>query len=501
MYTYETALARYKAILKQRMALGHAMGVLSYDEETVMPKKAAPQLAETMGILSEEMYKLSVNDEVREVLAVLSENEAKLDPITKREVELELRDIKRLERVPQKEYAELSALRAKASSVWRQAKQTNDYQLFKPYLKQLVEAMRRLAGYMFPEKNAYDALLEYFSEGLSQAMLDPLFAKIKAALVPVIHAVQNSPYQIDDAPFKKPFPIEGQRIISNFVMDFLGIDRDRCIIGEVEHPFTTNFSKNDVRITTHYYENALISGMMSTAHEGGHSLYELDMGDDLIGSPLSGGATMTLHESQSRLFENMICRTKEFAAILYPKLLEVFPKEMEGISEEELYLALNKSEPSLIRTEADELTYPLHIMIRYDIEKMLINGDVDVDELPAVWNRLYKEYLGIDVPNDTCGVLQDSHWSGGMIGYFPSYCVGSAYAAQIYHEMSKTVDINAAIAGGGVEPIVAWLTEKLHRYGSLLTPKQLANSVLCGEFNPDYYINYLTEKFTTLYKL
>lgn len=497
----QNTVKQYKAILAKRNALSHAMGVLSYDSETAMPKNGAPHMAETMAILSEESYKLQVNDEVRALLEKLNANSESLDEITRREVEEELKQLKKLENVPIEEYAAYSRLISEASVKWREAKQTNDYPLFNPYLERIIAAQRSLMAHMYPGKDTYDALLEEFSEGLSVEMLDPFFANVKAKLVPVIHAVCQSGNQADDSLLHRPFPIEGQRRLSSFVMDFLGIDRDSCVIGEVEHPFTTEFNKHDVRLTTHYHEDDVLSNMFSVAHEGGHCLYELNMGDELIGSPLSGGATMTLHESQSRLFENMICRSREFIALLYPKMKEIFPGQMAVISEEMLYRAANKSMPSLIRTEADELTYPLHIMVRYEIEKKLIAGTLSVDELPAEWNRLYKEYLGVDVPDDTHGVLQDSHWSGGMIGYFPSYCVGSAYSAQIYHNISKDMDIGKIVAAGGVKPIVEWLTARLYRFGRLKPTAELTRNVLCGEFDPAYYTDYLTAKFRELYKL
>ena len=332
----QNTVKQYKAILAKRNALSHAMGVLSYDSETAMPKNGAPHMAETMAILSEESYKLQVNDEVRALLEKLNANSESLDEITRREVEEELKQLKKLENVPIEEYAAYSRLISEASVKWREAKQTNDYPLFKPYLERIIAAQKSLMAHMYPGKDTYDALLEEFSEGLSVEMLDPFFANVKAKLVPVIHAVCEAGNQADDSLLHRPFPIEGQRKLSSFVMDFLGIDRDSCVIGEVEHPFTTEFNKHDVRLTTHYHEDDVLSNMFSVAHEGGHCLYELNMGDELIGSPLSGGATMTLHESQSRLFENMICRSREFIALLYPKMKEIFPEQMQGVSEEML---------------------------------------------------------------------------------------------------------------------------------------------------------------------
>jgi carboxypeptidase Taq len=244
-----------------------------------------------------------------------------------------------------------------------------------------------------------------------------------------------------------------------------------------------------------------LSSFFSVIHEGGHSLYELNTADELVGSPLGTGASMGIHESQSRLFENMIGRSRAFIELIHPAMAELFPGQMKKVSPELLYRAANRAEPSLIRIEADELTYSLHIMVRYELEKKLIAGTLEVKDLPEAWNALYKEYLGVDVPDDTHGVLQDSHWSGGSFGYFPSYSIGSAYAAQIYDAMAKNVDIDAAVRSGDLSPVVGWLTEKIYRFGSLKKPNELILNACGKPFDPTYYTRYLTEKYRAIYKL
>ena len=284
-------------------------------------------------------------------------------------------------------------------------------------------------------------------------------------------------------------------------MKTLGLDRNYCGIAETEHPFTTNFNNKDVRITTHYYENSLASSMYSVIHEGGHALYELNADDQYNATVLSGGVSMGIHESQSRFYENLIGRSRPFIHAIFPSIKSFFPEQLQDVDEEMFYRAVNKAQPSLIRTESDELTYSLHIMVRYEIEKQLISGALSVSDVPARWNELYREYLGVEVPNDRQGCLQDSHWSGGSIGYFPSYALGSAYGAQMLCCMQQELgDIYADVAKGDLSRITGWLEAHIHKYASFKKPGVLFADA-CGKFDPKYYTDYLTKKFTALYQL
>ena len=284
-------------------------------------------------------------------------------------------------------------------------------------------------------------------------------------------------------------------------MEVMGLDRNYCGIAETEHPFTTNFNNKDVRITTHYYENDLVSSMYSVIHEGGHALYELGADDCYNFTVLQGGVSMGIHESQSRFYENIIGRSHAFIHAIFPKVKELFPEQLADVDEAMFYRAVNKAQPSLIRTAADELTYANHIMIRYELEKQLIGGTLEVKDVPAAWNRLYKEYLGVDVPNDTMGCLQDTHWAGGMIGYFPSYALGSAYGAQMLVKMQEDLgDVYTDVAKGDLSKVTAWLKEHIHCHASFKKPGALFEEV-CGKFDATYYTDYLTKKFTELYNL
>ncbi len=495
-----TAKQTFLTNQKKLMAFRHAGGVMYYDSVTAAPAGSEYPMSKTGEVFAEETFKLSKSEEMVEAICCLYEHREELDYVLRREVEEEYKHYERTKLIPMEEYIEYSRISNEAQYAWHRAKNENDYASFEPLLSKVVAMQKKFAQYENPDKPAYDVLLDRYEKGLSIEVLDRFFGLLKEKLVPVIHAVCEKK-QLDDSFLSRRYPVADQRIFSDYLMEVLGIDRNFCCIGETEHPFTTSFTKKDVRITTHYHENALASSMYSVIHEGGHALYELNPGDELLDSPLSGGTTMGMHEAQSRFFENIVGRSQGFIEAIMPRMKEIFPEQLKDVTAEMMYRAVNKSEPSLIRTEADELTYPIHVMIRYEIEKMLFNGSVTTKELPELWNRLYKEYLGVDVPNDTQGVLQDSHWSGGMLGYFPSYAIGSAYAAQIYHHMKKELDAEKLIAEGNLKPIVEWLTEHIYKYGGLKKPDELM-LICCGEpFDANYYVDYLTDKFTKLYGL
>lgn len=496
----QTALEKLNTLEATQNAYYHAMSVLSLDGETVAPARSALGRSKTMGILSGASYQLLVNDEVREVLSTILDSREQVDAPIARRAELLKEQLDDMTRIPQEEYVAYQTLTSQSSAIWHQAKENNDFPLFAPYLEKLIDYNRRFASYKNPDKPAYDVLLDDYEKGASMSMLDPFFALLREKLTPVILEVAQRPAPATDF-LHQSFPITQQRVFSDRVMTMMGMDRECCAIGETEHPFTDGFNKWDVRITTHYYENDLASSLYSVIHEGGHALYEMGVGDEMQFTCLSGGSTMGIHESQSRFYENLIGRSLPFCKALLPVAQELFPTQLSGVTPEMLYAAVNESKPSLIRTEADELTYAHHVMIRYELEKLMMSGQVKVNELPALWNQFYKDYLGVTVPSDREGILQDSHWSGGAIGYFPSYALGSAYGVQMLTAMEKDVDVWSAAEKGDLTPITAWLGEHVHRYGCLLKPAQLLEKAMGGAFDPNCYINYLTQKFSALYHL
>ena len=498
--TIQEALEKLQGYEKATFALNHATGLMYYDGATTAPKGTAELRGSTLGELSRMGYELTTAPETVEMLRTLMENREELDPVTRRKAEELWRDYDRTHRVPVAEYVAYQELSAKSDAVWHEAKEKNDFALFEPYLQQMFDASRRMAGYWEPEKDPYDAQLDQFERGLTRDTCDRFFAALRRDLVPLIGQVQAHADRVNDAPLHRDFPVAIQREFTDFVMGVMDIDRDHCIVGETEHPFTINFSRDDVRITTNYHADLVASSLYSVVHEGGHALYELHVGRELSRTCLGGGVSMAIHESQSRFYENIIGRSRAFCGIIYPWLREHFAPRLDDVSPEDFYRMINKAQPSLIRTEADELTYCLHIMVRYELERRMFAGELTAHDLPAQWNRLYKAYLGVDVPNDREGILQDSHWANGNIGYFPSYAIGSAYGAQYLRQMQKDFDVYAAVATGRLTQINRWLEDKIWKYGCMKDPTPLFESV-CGPFDPTCYTAYLRDKFTEVYGL
>ena len=494
----QETVERYLKYLEKRRAYHHAIGLMSYDMNTIMPKGAGPLVGDTFGVLSEVLYDMETSPETeamqREILAHRDEVDANLV----RTAELAMEERERIACIPKEEYVQYSIDRTTAEQVWHEAKIKSDFPMFLPYLEKLIAAKKRFARYYKPDAPVYDTMLDEYEKGLCTATLDRFFATVRERLVPVIAQIKEQP---DISFLHRHYPIADQRIFSDYLMDVLGLDRNHCIIGETEHPFTTEFTKYDVRITTHYHEDAVEASMYSVIHEGGHATYERGVADEIARLPIGQGVSMSVHEGQSRFFENIIGRSEPFCEAIFPRMQEIFPEQLKDVTAHQFYVAVNKSEPSLIRTEADELTYALHVMIRYELEKRLFDGDLDAKDLPAEWNRMYKETLGVDVPDDRRGVLQDSHWSSGLFGYFPSYAVGSAYGAQLIKRMEREIDVWNNVRAGNLKPIVAWLTEHIYRFGSFKEPTALMEEAFGAPFDPTYYTDYLTKKYSDLYHL
>jgi len=498
--TIQQAITKLREYEELSHAYDHAMGVLSLDGETVAPRGSSAGRGKTLGTLSGISFRLLVNPEMQETLDTILENRDACDAQIVREAEEIKESYDEISRIPVEEYVAYQTLANEASDVWHTAKVEDDYASFAPYLEKLIAYQRRFAAYKDDTRPAYDVLLDGYEKGMSTATLDAFFDGLRRELTPLILEIGKRPAPRTDF-LHGHFPIAQQRVFSDRLMDMMGLDRRHCGIAETEHPFTTNFSKWDVRITTHYYEQDVASSMYSVIHEGGHAMYELGTADELQGTVLAGGSTMGLHESQSRFYENLIGRSEAFCHAVLPVMRECFPGQLDDVTPDMLYRAVNLVQPSLIRVEADEATYASHIMVRYELEKRLIGGELSVKDLPGEWNRLYREYLGVTVPNDREGVLQDSHWSGGMMGYFPSYALGSAYGAQMLRAMQQEIDFWPDIANGSFAPVNAWLREKVHRHGRMLRPAQLLEQACGGPFDPTVYTAYLKEKFSKLYNL
>ena len=481
-------------------AYEHAMSLIYYDGATVAPKGTAQNRAHALSILSEEVYKLSTDAEMIVFMEELDKRKASLSEKDARAVYLCLKDIKDMKKIPMDEFIAYQELMVEADDVWHRAKETSDFELFRPVLEKIFDAQKKFAKYCAPEMEPYNYCLNNFEEGLDMQKCDEFFAALKAKLVPLIKRIGEAK-QVSDACLKGDFDEREQEKFSYELMKTMGIDLEHCGLGTTEHPFTTSIgSHHDVRITTNYDRSNLSYSMYSVIHEGGHALYDMNSSDEYAYTPIDGGVSMGIHESQSRFYENLLGRSEAFVNYIFPKMQECFPS-LKDTTAEEVYKAINLVTPSLIRTEADEVTYCLHVMVRYELEKMVMSGSLAVKDLPREWNRLYKEYLGVDVPDDARGVLQDSHWSGGGIGYFPSYALGSAYGAHLMHKMRETVDVEKCLAEGDFAPINAWNREHIWKFGRLKRSADLLRDALGEEFDPTYYTTYLEEKYSKIYNL
>ena len=496
--TLEEARAALKRLQAKMSAYSHASTMIYYDGVTGAPGGTAANRGQTLAILSEEQYRLATGAQTVELLEFLDGNKAELNEQERRQVFLLLKDIRNMRKIPMDEYVAYERLLVEADDVWHTAKQTSNFALFEPILQQIFDTNIRFAGYIAPEKKPYDYWLGEYEDGLTMETCDSFFAAVRKRLVPLIQKAASAP-QVDGSVLEIHAPTAEQEELSRRLMTVIGLDLDHVGLATTEHPFTTSLGSHfDERITTHYHEDNFSSSMFSVIHEGGHALYDTGCRDEYAYTVLDGGVSMGIHESQSRFYENLLGRSRAFSDYLFPALQKLFPA-LEAYTAEDYYKAINRVEPSLIRTEADEVTYCLHVLIRYELEKRVMAGELAVHDLPGEWNRLYKEYLGVDVPDDRHGVLQDSHWSGGSIGYFPSYALGSAYGAQFLKKMKETVDVDGCLAKGDFAPINAWNREQIWQFGSLYTPAQILERVLGEEFDPNVYLDYLEQKVHSVY--
>ena len=493
-----TAKQRLDELEMQMYAYMHALSIVSLDAETAAPAESHEGRGVALGILSGELYKLSTSKELSEIVEYIYTHKEEADAELYRRAELLREDIRKTSLIPMDEYTAYQELLNTAAYTWGKAKRANDYESYKPYLEKIVESVKRFAGYTDADKHPYDAQLHAFEEGTDRAYYDAFFGEVKQTLVPLIAKIRELP-QPDDSWLHVSYPIEQQRKLSKVLMDVMGIDPNHCTLAEIEHPCTGGPNCYDVRMTTHYYENDPMSSVYSVIHEGGHATYELNGNPAYNYNTLHGGASTALHESQSRFYENYIGRSREFINWLWPRFCELFPEQTAGHTAEEMYRCVNKAVPGLIRIEADELTYSMHILIRYELEKRMMEGTVTADELPDEWNRLYKEYLGVDVPDNARGILQDVHWSEAYIGYFPTYSLGTAYSAQILETMKTELDFAALVEAGNLAPIVGWLREKLYRHCRMIKPGDVLPTLTGKPFDAKYYTEYLTKKYSDLY--
>lgn len=487
-----------KTHMDRVMAIKTAMTLFEWDNETLAPQEAGELTSHVIGVLSGEYFQILTCSELRHILKECRGDEELSEPEAANVREL-WEELEKIRCIPQNEYQDFATLTARATRVWARAKEDNDFEAFAPTLKRVIEYQKKFAGYRANNgKKLYDVMLDDFEPGFSMESLDAFFGLLKRELVPFLKQVAEESKKADDSFLKGDYPVEQQERLARFLAEYVGFDFDRGVMAVSAHPFTTNLHNKDVRITTHYTD-CVDSSLFSVIHEAGHGIYEQGIRDELTLTPAGQGASMGMHESQSRFFENMIGRNRAFWVPIYGRVQKMFPKQLGEVNLDTFVAAVNKVTAGLIRTEADELSYSLHVLIRYEIEKMLIEEDLDVEKLPEVWASKYEEYLGVRPETAAEGVLQDIHWSQGSFGYFPSYALGSAFGAQLYSHMKKNMDFEGLLESGKVDVLRQYLKEHIHQFGKLKTSRQLLKDVTGEDFNPHYYVDYLKEKYAKLY--
>lgn len=484
--------------LEKAMALQAAMVLFEWDDETLAPKEAGAYTSKVIGTLSEEYLNKLTSDEVKRLVKVCQGDETLsfVEAAIVREVAEEL---ERLESIPPKEYREFAQLSAESTRIWADARKNQDFEAFAPTLLKVLEYQKKFASYRAKEgQKPYNVMLDTYEKEFDMEALDRFFGQLKEEIVPLLKDIMDHGKKIDDSFLTGDYPEEQQEEIARYLAEYVGFEFDKGVLAVSAHPFTTNLHNHDVRITTSYSDR-VDDSMFSVIHEAGHGIYELGIRDELTQTLVGQGASMGMHESQSRFFENIIGRRRAFWVPLYGKLQEIFPKQLKDIPLDAFIEGINKVQPSLIRTQADELTYSLHVLIRYELEKQLVEGDLQVDQLPEAWADKYEEYLGVRPKHVAEGVLQDIHWSQGSFGYFPSYALGSAFGAQLYAHMKKEMDFDGLLETGQIHVIREYLKEHIHQFGKLKTSRQILKDVTGEDFSPKYYTEYLKEKYRKLY--
>ena len=491
--------------LKKKLAEIHdvhmARSILSWDQHTKMPPKAGESRAEQLGTLDRIAHELFIDDDIGALLEELrpyeeshdyDSDEASLLRVTRREYA-------KATRVPSDLRAELTRAGAIALAAWVEARQKSDFAIFLPYLRRNVELQREYVACFPKAENDYDVLLDDFDEGMKTTEVRAVFDELKTELIPLIAEITERADAVDNSCLTGHFPIDKQRAFALKVLEQLGYDYESWRLDPTVHPFAMSAATTDIRLTTRYDEGDMNS-LMAAIHEFGHGFYEAGIDPGLERTPLSQVTSMSLHESQSRMWENLVGRSLPFWKHFYPQLQAAYPGQFDDVELDEFYRAINKVEPSLIRIEADEATYNLHIILRFELEQEILDGSLDLADLPEAWNARMTEYMGVDVPDDARGVLQDVHWSGGAIGYFPTYSLGNVISVQLWDQVREAIpDLDQQFERGEFGELSSWLRENLHRNGRKFTSKETLERLVGGGIDSGPYLRYLKDKLGGIY--
>lgn len=492
--------------LSERLAeladLVYASAVLGWDQQVYMPPAGAEERGNQLGTLARIIQEKATAPELGRLLDDLMPYAASLDPDSDEAciIKVNKKDFDKATRVPPEHVEKFAQVTTMAQQAWMEARQKSDFALFQPHLEKVLELRKKYITFFPDVEHPYDALLDDFEPGMKTAEVQAIFDRLRPKQLELIRAIAGKP-QVDDSFLHQPFDEKKQWDFGTEVITKFGYDWNRGRQDKTAHPFTTDFGVNDVRITTRVAPDFLNTMLFGTMHECGHALYGLGAAPELERTGLAPGASLAVHESQSRLWENLVGRSLPFWQHFYPRLQETFP-QLSGVPLDKFYKGINKVQPSFIRVEADEATYNLHIMLRMEIEIALMEDKLAAKDLPEYWNTKMQEYLGVTPADDARGVLQDVHWSGGMIGYFSTYTLGNLISAQLWEKINQDLpDLSEQIRAGKFDTLLGWLRNKIHRHGRKFEPQELVQKVTGSRIDPAAYVRYLTKKYSEIYEL
>lgn len=480
-----------------------AISLMGWDQRTYMPESGADHRSEAFGFVYSDLFRRATSDETGQLLSDLSEPGvySSLSAVEQSMVDNAMRQYKRFKAIPPGLMHRFAVLSSKCEKIWETARKRDDFSMFKPHFQELLLMVKEMAKHYGYEENPYDALIEGYEPGMTASKLRKIIEPLRDFLVPLVEDLLMRSKSKNQLPSKGHYPRNLQQKLFLKVLDVLGFDFTRGRIDETAHPFTTTIGPGDIRISTKYPENDFTMGFFGTIHECGHAMYEMGFDENLVYTPVHNPASLGIHESQSLMFENHIGRSLPFLTYFYPKIQETFSPRLSEVSLRDFYKAVNTVSRSLIRIDADEVTYNLHIIIRFELENAMVNNMLEVDDLPAAWNEKYKQYLGVEPPNYADGVLQDVHWSSGMVGYFPTYMLGTLYSAQLFAKAKHELNgLEQGLMDGDTGPLVRWLRERVHKPGATHKPEKLIELVTGEKPDPKYFMDYVKQKYSEIYR-
>ncbi len=487
---------KYTKLLQKKADLSATFSVLSWDKHVNIPAQGVRFRTQQMATIASLVHELVTGKEYVETIEQLYHHQEALTAQQAKNVQLSFRDFKRTQKLSSEFVNRRTVAISEAYQAWLKAREENDFKVFKHALSRVVDLRREEVELLGYKQHPYDALLEGYESGLTTQTLDVIFDQVRNELVPFIKNARAESQQVSDKFLFQHFDRASQKLLGEYLLEKMGYDFGAGRLDLSPHPCTSNFSPRDVRITTKIDEYNLPFTICSCMHEGGHAIYDQHISSEYYGLPLGEATSLSIHESQARLWENHIGKSKAFWNAHFHQLKHFFPDHFDDITLHDFYQGLNKIEPGLIRTQSDELHYHMHILIRFEIEKNLMAGSIEVDQLPEIWNTKYRDYLGVEVPDDNNGILQDIHWSNGSFGYFPTYSLGSFYAAQFFHFANKVIpDLQNQIEQGDCSALVSWLNENIYQHGGFYPAEELCQKVTGETLNFSYFMDYAKAKY------